>query len=68
MANVHIYDVPDDKMHLALDRGAHFAMQYPDRVGIYNLCVYGNGDMVAYRTKKGRIVVRGYAQTKGPTQ
>lgn len=66
MANVHIYDVADDDMHWALDCGIDFAMQYPDRVGAYDLCAYSKDNykttVSAYRTKTGRIIVRGPPQ------
>lgn len=66
MADIHIYDVPDDDAVRALQCGAHFAGQYPDRVGVRDLCIYTNGTSVplyAYRTKSGRIVVRGEKET-----
>lgn len=60
MADIHIYDVPDNEAITALIRGQQFAAQFPDRVGIHQSVIYGGGTlMIAYRTKTGRIVVRG---------
>jgi len=56
--NVHIYDVPYKDRYHAMDCAEHFAKQYPDRVGVRNLCVYEQ-TIAVYRTKTGRIVARG---------
>jgi hypothetical protein len=61
MANVQLRNIHPDNMHHALDTGIHFAMQYPDRVGIRSCVLYAPkfGPMlIAYRTKSGAIVVR----------
>ena len=63
MVNIHVYDVAFENMHWAMDCGAHFAMQYPDRIGVRSLCAYSKDEyrttVSAYRTRSGRIVVRG---------
>ena len=62
MANMNIRDVADNLVHRAVDIGAHFAAQYPDRVGIRDCVIYGRKDepaFIAYRTRAGTIVVRG---------
>ena len=56
--NVHVYGVEYKDRYRAIDCAEHFAKQYPDRVGVRNLCVYDQG-LAVYRTKSGRIVVRG---------
>lgn len=67
MLNIHIYDVPEDEAQIALMRGRLFADEFPDRVGIGQLAIYGvRTPMVVYRTKSGRIVVRGVIE--GPDQ
>lgn len=66
MANIHIYDVPDNSVNWALHCGRHFAKDCPDHVGVRDGCGYTNGENVplyAYRTKSGRIVVRGQKET-----
>jgi hypothetical protein len=60
--NVHIYNVPFSEKHRALACAEHFAKQYPDRVGVRNLCLYDCG-LAVYRTKGDRIVVRGAKQS-----
>ena len=60
MLDVHIYDVPDEDAATALMRAQQFAAQFPDRIGIRQCAVYGLGtSMAVYRTRSGRIVVRG---------
>jgi hypothetical protein len=58
MANIHIYDVPNSRAYSALQCAISFARDFPDRVGVRNGCGYEH-EFYAYRTKSGRIVVRG---------
>ena len=60
MLNIHIYDVAEDDAAIALMRGQLFAAEFPNRVGSGQLAIYGvEPSMAVYRTKSGRIVVRG---------
>jgi hypothetical protein len=62
MVNLHIYDVKDCDAKMALSCGMSFAKEFPDRVGLHQGCGYFQWDQTqfyAYRTKTGRIVVRG---------
>lgn len=62
MADVQLRNVAVNLLHRAVDIGTHFAMQYPDRVGIRSCAIYGDvGEpaFIAYRTRAGMIVVRG---------
>jgi hypothetical protein len=63
MANIHIYDVPDNRVCSALQCAISFAKEFPNRVGVGHGCGYtlnsGGCKLYVYRTKSGRIVVRG---------
>jgi len=61
MLNLHVYDIRDVDAYTAVVCGQTFARDYPDRIGIRQGVVYRYGDLTlyAYRTKAGKIVVRG---------
>lgn len=63
--NIHIYDVPEHLLSIALRRGIYFAKVHPNCTGIGNLCGFPD-DMIAYRTRGGRIVVRGNPDAETP--
>lgn len=65
MADIRIYDVPDDQVQDALRCAINYAMQYPDRVGVSQICVYTHerhDPITCHRTKRGQIVARGTTQ------
>lgn len=63
MADIRLWNVPEDHMSWGLQCAKHFGMQYPDRIGVRRGCGYTNKitsvSVYAYRTKSGQIVVRG---------
>jgi hypothetical protein len=64
MLNIHIYDIPNGYENTALICAGTFSGDYPDRIGVAQGVVYkyGSQSFYSYRTKSGRIVVRGINQ------
>lgn len=63
--NIQIRDLPEDRLYSAIQNIEHFAMQYPNRVGVRDCCIYTDhkgSAMAVYRTKGGMIVARGERQ------
>jgi hypothetical protein len=61
MINLHAYNLKDDLLLAAVKVYQAFSEDYPFRLGSGDGVVYQVGEdyLYAYRTKTGRIVVRG---------